>query len=199
MKTNRLIALLLALGIVLTAFNHINLTDTYKVDVTKSMVKWVGKKVTGQHNGTIKVASGEVMLNKGKLSGGSFEIDMSTIICEDLTDEEMNTKLVGHLKSDDFFGVEKYPLSKFTITKAKAKGDEKYQISGEMTIKGATHKVEFPAQVIISDEMVKAEATIVLDRTKWGIKYGSGSFFDNLGDKMIYDDFEVSLTLVATK
>ncbi|GAB4244604.1 MAG: YceI family protein [Ekhidna sp.] len=168
-----------------------------KVNVDESTVEWVGKKVTGQHNGTIQLQGGRLeMDDNGNLTGGIFTIDMSSITCLDLSGEYKG-KLEGHLKSDDFFGVEKYPTSTFTITKAVPQGPGKYKIVGNITIKGTTEEIQFPANVEVKDGKVTATADITIDRSKFDVRYGSGSFFDNLGDKTIYDNFDLSVKLVA--
>lgn len=165
-----------------------------KVDINASTVNWVGKKVTGQHTGTIKIKSGEIMMKDGMLKGGSFVIDMTTIMCTDLP-EGPGRKLVGHLSSDDFFGIENHKTATLKITEANKRGDSNnYEVMADLTIKGITKPIEFVAQV--RDHGAKADISI--DRTLYGIKYGSGSFFDGLGDKMIYDNFDLSINLVLT-
>lgn len=171
---------------------------TYTVDTQASSIAWVGKKVTGQHNGTIAVKEGTLTIVDGKLTGGSFTVDMTSIEDTDL-EGEWKTKLEGHLKSDDFFGVEKFPTSKFVIKKAKELGAGKYNVTGEITIKGITESIDFPVQLVVAGDKVTGIANIVIDRSKFNVKYGSGSFFDDLGDKTIYDDFELSVTVSATK
>jgi polyisoprenoid-binding protein YceI len=166
-----------------------------KVDIAKSKITWVGKKVTGQHTGTITLRSGTLDFNNNALSGGMFEMDMTTISCTDLTGEYAG-KLVGHLKSDDFFGVEKHKTASFKITKVMPGSKaNSYRVEGNMTIKGITAPVSFEAML----ENGKATAKIVIDRTKYDIKYGSGSFFDNLGDKAIDNNFELDVMLAYTR
>lgn len=179
-------------------------STSLKVDTKKSVVKWEGKKVTGQHNGTINIADGTLTVENNKLTGGQFAMDMNSITNEDLTDASYNAKLVGHLKSDDFFSSEKHPKATFKITKvtpiANAKdGENNYEITGDLTIKGITNSVSFPANVKIAGNKAEAVATVVVDRTKWDVRYGSGKFFEGLGDKMIYDDFTLNVKLVAGK
>lgn len=171
---------------------------TYKVNPAKSNLAWLGKKVTGQHNGYIQLKEGSLAIEKGKLTGGEFLIDMATITCEDLKDEATNQKLIGHLKSDDFFGVSAYPTSKLEIKKVTPKGGDQYEIMGHLTIRDKTNPVTFPATVKVNGDEVSANAEITVDRSKYNVKYGSGSFFDNLGDKMIYDDFTLTVNLVAS-
>ncbi|MEP1032976.1 YceI family protein [Ekhidna sp.] len=172
--------------------------ENYKVSTEESTVEWVGKKVTGQHNGVISLQGGRLEMEGGMLVGGIFTIDMTTITDLDLS-RGSKGKLEGHLKSDDFFGVEKYPTSTFTITKAVPQGPGKYKIVGNITIKGKTEEIQFPATVEEKDGKIVASATLSIDRSKFDVRYGSGSFFDNLGDKTIYDNFDLSISLVASK
>lgn len=190
-----------ALGIIAALFAFVAPEKeevTFEVDPQQSQVAWKGEKVTGQHDGTVQLKEGTLTIQGDKLSSGHFTIDMSTIENNDLSGED-KAKLEGHLKSDDFFGVESHPEAIFVITKAKQKKGNQYEISGNLTIKDKTDKVTFPATVKVQDEKVTADATINVDRTKFGIRYGSGSFFDNLGDKAIYDDFELKISLVANQ
>ncbi|WP_034256711.1 YceI family protein [Adhaeribacter aquaticus] len=177
--------------------------NTYKVDVNQSNMAWEGKKVTGQHNGTIKLANGALQVDKNKVVGGTVEIDMNSIVNLDLTDKEYNGKLIGHLKSDDFFSVEKHPRATFKITnvtpvKGAKAGAANYNVNGILTIKGISNPVTFPATVAVNGNSLTAKSeAVVLDRTKWDIRYGSKSFFANIGDKAINDDFTVQFNLVA--
>ncbi|AQG79865.1 YceI family protein [Spirosoma montaniterrae] len=171
----------------------------YKVDAEKSIMKWNGKKVTGQHFGTVKLADGALTVDGGKLTGGTFTFDMNSIACTDLTDAGYNAKFIGHMKSEDFFNTAKFPTSTFKITKVTPKGGNAYDITGDMTIKGITNKVTFPATIKTTANGIEAEGKATLDRTKYDIRYGSKSFFENIGDKAIYDDFSVDMKLVAAK
>lgn len=172
---------------------------TYKVDTQKSVLNWEGKKVTGQHNGTVQLENGSLTVDGNKLTGGTFEFDMNSIKALDLTDAGYNAKFIGHMKSEDFFNTAKYPTSKFVITKVTPKGGNNYEVTGNMTIKNLTNPVTFPATITTSGNTVTAQGKATLDRTKYDIKYGSKSFFENIGDKAIYDDFTVEMKLVATK
>lgn len=176
-----------------------NVADTYTVDTSSSVVAWTGYKVTGKHTGYVKVKSGSLTWESGKLTGGSFEIDMTSITDTDL-EGEWAAKLVKHLKSEDFFGTDKYPTSKFVITKAipqDTKGN--YKILGNLTIKETTKEVKFFATASESNGTVSASGKIVVDRSEYNVRYGSGSFFDGLGDKTIYDEFDLQVSLVAKK
>ena len=184
----------------LLSFNLIK-TGTHTVDVKASQVTWMGSKIAYGHKGSVDLKSGSLIVENGTLTGGSFEIDMTTIKNLDLTDEEKNAKLVGHLKSKDFFNVKKHPSASFEITSAKQEQSEggNYMISGDLTIKGTTEPLSFPAQVDIDGDKVTAKANMKFDRSKYDVRYGSGSFFDNLGDKLINDDIEMGISLVASQ
>lgn len=165
-----------------------------------SKLEWVGKKVTGQHNGTVDISSGELFIDNGKLTGGSFDINFGTIKVLDLQDSEMNAKLTGHLKSDDFFSAEKYPTGKFVLTSVTplSNGTENnYTIGGNLTIKGITQPVSFPAAVKVNGDVVSAKADFKIDRTLWDVKFRSGKFYENLGDKLIDDQIELKLSISA--
>ena len=170
------------------------LAGTQKVDVAKSTVKWLGKKVTGQHSGTISIKEGSLDVNKGKVTGGKVVIDMNSIVDTDLTDAAWNAKLVGHLKSDDFFGVATYPTAELVVTKV-----EGTTFTGNLTIKGITNPVSFTAASAKEGGNTVYKGTLTIDRSKFNVKYGSKSFFDNLGDKVIYDEFTLDFNLVVTE
>jgi polyisoprenoid-binding protein YceI len=174
-------------------------TTTYNVDTNASNIVWTGYKVTGQHTGNVKVKSGNLVITDGKLTGGSFDIDMNSITDTDLQGDYA-AKVVGHLKSPDFFGVEKYPVSKFVITRAiptDTKGN--YKIVGNLSIKETTKEIKFNANVTESGSQITAIGKITVDRSEFDVRYGSGSFFDGLGDKTIYDEFDLQVSLVGKK
>lgn len=156
------------------------------IKVEKSTIAWLGKKVTGEHTGTIAFKEGDVKLKNGALVGGKFVVDMNSINVTDL-EGEYKGKLEGHLKSDDFFGTEKFPEATFVITSVKGN-----QVKGDLTIKGHTEKESFT--LITKDNTISGK--VVIDRTKFGIRYGSNSFFDNLKDKAINDEFELTVHVV---
>ncbi len=185
---------MLAFIAVMTAFKPAPVV--YKVDTQKSTLTWIGKKVSGSHNGTIALQSGSLNFNGKKLNGGNFTIDMASI-----KDADKSARLEGHLKADDFFGSAKYPTSTFVIKKVSDAGAGKVNVNGDLTIKGKTNSISFPATIAWgSDGSVTATADkVIVDRTKYDIKYGSKSFFSDLGDKFIYDEFELAVKLVAKK
>lgn len=162
-----------------------------KIDASKSNITWVGKKVTGSHEGTIKFKEGTITFKGAKLTGGNFVVNMASIVCTDLKAGEGKEKLEGHLKADDFFGTANYPTGTLVFTKVAAKQNGLYTVTGDLTLKGITKPITFDMLVQGS----KATAALVVDRTKYDIKYGSGSFFDGLGDKVIYDNFDLAVEL----
>lgn len=172
------------------------------VSPAQSQLSWEGKKVTGKHDGTLSIKNGSVKLDNDKIVGGSFDIDMNSITVLDIKDPKDNAKLTNHLKSDDFFSASNFPAAKFTITETTPipgaeEGQPNYNVSGDLSIKGITHPVSFPAIVHINGNQASANAEVKLDRTMWNVRYGSGKFFENLGDKLIYDEFTVKLNVVA--
>jgi polyisoprenoid-binding protein YceI len=167
------------------------------VSKTESTLSWKAKKVTGEHFGKIQLSDAALDYQNDKILGGSFDIDMTTIVVEDITDEGSNKRLTDHLKSDDFFSVEKFKKASFKITDAKTSNGTDYQITGNLTIKGITQAITFPAKVSKSGNKVITTANIVFDRTKFDIKYRSGNYFENLADRLIYDDVEMEVKLVA--
>lgn len=169
------------------------------VNPAASSVKWTGYKVTGKHWGTVNVKSGNLDFQNGVLKGGNFTIDMTSIAVDDLTGDSKG-KLEGHLKSDDFFGVTTYPNATFVITQAVPRGTPgSYKIVGNITIKGKSKELRFNAQIDESGDSYVGKADFQLDRSEFDVRYGSGSFFDNLGDKTIYDDFDMSVTVAVKK
>lgn len=176
--------------------------QTYKVDAAKSALAWTGEKITGKHHGTIAIKDGELVQDGAKFSG-VFNIDMNSIVNEDL-EGEWNGKLVGHLKSDDFFSVADHPVATLKVNKVAPYNPKEgetttHVVTGDLTIKGITHEISFPATISFTEEAMTANAAFSIDRTKWNVRFRSGSFFENLGDKMIYDDIKFDLTLVADK
>lgn len=175
----------------------------YKVEAAQSNLEWNGKKITGEHTGNIKVSQGELLVNNNQVVGGTVLFDMNSITNTDITDENYKQKLIGHLKSDDFFGAEKHPTGSFKITGVtplkSATGNATHTVKGDLTLKGITHAITFPAKVTLKDGVAAAVGTATLDRTKWDIRYGSKSFFPDIADKAINDEFTVKFDLVAKK
>lgn len=157
---------------------------TIKTDA--STVTWKGYKVTGSHSGNIAIKSGELIFEDDKLVGGEVVIDMTSLTVTDLTGG-MKGKLEGHLKSDDFFGVATHETAKLIFTDVKSTGKNSYAVTGDLTIKNITHPIAFDLSVYGN----KATANLKIDRSKYDVRYGSPSFFNNLQDKAIYDEFDL--------
>ena len=166
------------------------LAQNKTINTAESKVVWKGYKVTGAHQGTIALQSGDLIFKDNVLTGGAFVIDMTTINTTDL-EGEYKGKFEGHIKSDDFFGVEKFTTSKLVFTKVEASGKNSYTVTGDLTIKDKTN----PVTVNVSVYGSKATATLKVDRTKFDVRYGSTSFFDGLKDKAIYDEFDLVVDL----
>ncbi len=161
-----------------------------KMEIKNSAIVWKAYKVAGSHVGTLGLQSGNLVFDGDQLSGGNFVIDMTTIACTDLEGEYKN-KLEGHLKSGDFFAVDQHQTAALDITKVKSSGKNSYKITGDLTIKGITKPITFDASIYGK----KATASLKVDRTNFDIKYGSGSFFEDLQDNMIYDEFDLVIDL----
>jgi len=172
--------------------NESDLTINTKV----SSVDWVGKKVVGQHAGTINIKEGTLHLHNGVLDGGKIIIDMTTIASTDLEGKTAQ-KLMGHLSSPDFFDVKNHNTTTLEITSTKNIEGNKFTIIGNLTIKGITKPIEFPATIEVKDGKLAAYAEMKVDRTLYDIKYGSGKFFEGLGDKMIDDEFIIKFKIAA--
>lgn len=200
-----IIAAVAAFSLVTLAFKPVTKNAvSYKVNAEQSTFNWHAKKVTGEHMGLVKFAVGSIETDGKILTGGNFDIDMTTITCTDLTGE-WNGKLIGHLNSPDFFAVDNFKTANLKIKSASAiKGAKaaanNYNVVADLTIKGITKEITFPAFVVIkkSGEVV-ANANFDIDRTAYDIKYGSKSFFEGIGDKAIDDKFNVKIRVVATK
>jgi polyisoprenoid-binding protein YceI len=174
----------------LVAFGTVN-AQTKKVDATKSSINWLAKKVTGQHEGTVNLKEGNLIFKGKKVVGGNFTVDMTSMTTTDLKAGQGKEKLDGHLKSEDFFGTEKFPTSTLVFKTIAAKSAGVYTVTADLTIKGITDSVTFDLATTANT----ASANVKINRTKFGIKYGSGSFFDNLGDKAIADEFDLTVAL----
>ena len=190
--------LLLAVVASFSFFAFAPKADVYTVDIAKSSISWEGKKFAGSHTGTVNLTSGTLGFNGKKLAEGGFVANMSTI--KTMDGDKPNANLDKHLKSEDFFGIEKFPAANFVIKKVAANGAN-VNITGDLTIKGVTNSVTFPATVVWNaDKTVTATADkIIIDRTKYGIQFKSKSIFSDIGDNFIYDDFTLSVKLVAKK
>lgn len=164
---------------------------TLKLDVANSHLTWLGKKVGGQHNGKVSLKEGSATFNGNQIvSATPVIVDLATITCDDITEQEYNTKLVGHLKDADFFDVAKYPTAKFETT-----GVEGNTLVGKLTIKDKTEEVKIPITVVNENGTAKVSGKITIDRTKFGVMYSSKKLADTLKDKIINDEVEMGLEL----
>ena len=183
--------------------------DPFTVDTQNSVVNWLGTKPGGEHYGTVQLKSGQLQVKEGMIQGGNFVLDMASIKSLDIEDENMNAKLVGHLKSPDFFNVESYPEASFKITDVKAIKDAAqtakglqptHEISGNLTVKDITKNISFPAQVSVTDGTIEAKTPqFLINRTDWEVNYKSKSVFNDLKDNFIGDDMGIRISLTATK
>jgi len=186
MKTINLLAILLLIGTLSAS------AQKSEIDLSKSQVLWTGKKIGGSHNGKIQIQSGSFELKNGEVVSGNVVIDMNSLSNDDLKDAGYNKQLVDHLKSDDFFGVNNHPTATFKITRAGKFNSDKALVTGLLTIKGKTEKVSF----VVNRKDNVYSTQLKVDRSKFGVRYGSKSFFNNLGDKVIDDMFTLDIKLV---
>ena len=164
----------------------------FEIANTQSEIEWVGRKVTGSHNGTIAIKHGELILSDGKLIGGKVIVDTSSIKVLDITDPGTNAQFAGHLASDDFFSSKKFPEATLEVISVADN-----HVEGNLTIKGITHVTRFDTVIEENEDILTASAKLVIDRTKYEMKFRSGNFFLNLGDTLIYNDFELSVNITA--
>ncbi|MBF4505353.1 YceI family protein [Flavobacterium sp. JLP] len=172
-------------------------TTNFKIVSSNSSVDWTGRKVTGAHNGTIGIKEGNFVLNDGKVKSGNIIINTSSIKILDVTDPATNAQFAGHLASDDFFSIEKFPTASFDILSVKELSNSTYYLEGNLTIKNITHIVGFEALVENNQNTITLKGKLVIDRTKYDIKFRSGNFFKDLGDTLIYNDFDLDFTIAA--
>jgi len=167
--------------------------NIYSIETTQSQITWTGREVsTSSHYGTLDFVSGNFEISNGAIVNGEFIVDMTSINNQDMQGDS-KARLEGHLKSDDFFSVESHPTAAISINSSELISDGKWNVSADLSIKGFTHPVNF--------EMISSEdgwsANLVFDRSKYDVRFRSGSFFENLGDKLIYDDIELSINLTT--
>lgn len=178
---------------------EVNVSDLNNVDLAASELTWKGFKPTGSHNGTVALQDADLLVENGEIKGGEFVVDMSSIKVLDIpADNDGNGKLKGHLTSADFFDVAKYPTAKFVITNVAAKEGNTVHVTGNLTVKDVTKSITIPAMLTSENGVttLKSEKFMV-DRADFNVKYGSKSFFDDLKDKFINDDMEMSFTVVT--
>ena len=179
----------------------------FNVDNAATTLKWEGAKITETvHHGVVNVTDGMLAVKGGQLDAGNFTIDMNSIICNDLTEDDGKLKLEGHLKSGDFFMTETYPTAKFEITgveAAPAADGTTHKISGNLTIKDVTKGISFPARVNITDASAEAMAKFQINRNEWGVVWGGTltdqSIKDKLQNNLIKDEIAFEVNLIANK
>jgi polyisoprenoid-binding protein YceI len=169
----------------------------FQIQQASSTVNWTGKKVLGLHTGSINIANGFIEMTDNNIVGGEIEIDMTSIVITDIEDKKTHQDFLEHLLNDDFFSVDKFKTAKLTITGASRIETNKFRIDGILTIKNSSHPISFIATVEIFTDTLHSLGEVVIDRTLYNIRYGSGKFIDNLGDKLIYDDFVLQFKLVG--
>jgi len=169
----------------------------FQIQQESSTVNWTGKKVLGLHTGSINVANGYIEIKDKAITSGEIVIDMTSITITDIADKKIHDDFLGHLQNDDFFSVDKFKTAKLTVSGSSKIETNKCIIDGNLTIKDITHPVSFIATVEVFTDFLHSLGEIVIDRTLYNIRYGSGKFIDNLGDKLIYDDFVLQFKLVG--
>lgn len=175
---------------------HVGNEKYFIIDTKETVVAWTSSLVHGKSTGYVYISKGELMIEKGQLMGGTVEVDMNTI--EDKNHGRDNA-MVNHLKSPDFFDVKQFPFSTIAITGVASTNNENKTVTGNLTIKGITHPVTFPARMEVKSGIVEANGKLVIDRTRWDVRYRSGKFYDNLADKTISDSIEFNIKIVAKK
>lgn len=201
MKKLRILSIVIVAMTMMSFANMKFHTDVFKVDTKQSVLQWYAEKLTGKHNGTIMLADGELKNNHGNLTG-VLNFDMTSISNKDMDEGEWKGKLETHLKSADFFDVAKYPVSKFEITsvipaKSSKTAGATHTVKGLLTIKDKTNEISFDAEIKMMPKSISCKGSAVVDRTKFDIKYRSKSYFPDIGDKMIYDEFILKFDVVA--
>ena len=177
----------------------ITANDTLFVNLENSKINWTGRKVTGEHTGTLNLADGWIIMQQDSLMGGKLIFDMTSINNTDLESPEWKEKLEKHLMAEDFFFVDSFPHANLEIKNHRQTVDESSeennQIIANLTIRGITHEIIFPLEISQSKSIYYAEGTIDINRTLFNINYKSGTLFENLGDRMIYDNFTIQFSL----
>lgn len=195
----RILVLSAALLMVTTAFAN-GEKGRMKVSSESSTLTWTGSKITGSsHSGTIAIQSGSISYADGLITSANVVMDMKNIACTDDMDQEYKDKLIGHLQSEDFFNAAEHKSAVFTLTSFEKVKGESYNVTGNLTIKGISNKITFPATVKMNDSMISVDADLSIDRTKWDVHYGSGSIFDGLGDNVINDDVDIKIHIEAAQ
>ena len=170
--------------------------ETVPVNTQKSTIEWEGGSATTTHNGLISLKSGNLEISDGKLTGGTFEVDMTSITNLDVS-EAYRGKLENHLKSEDFFDADAFPTAQLIIVKATEEKENLYRIIADFTVRDITKSIEFDATLTPSGNSYKASANFTFDRSEYEVKHRSGSFFMGLGDKLIDDEIKVAISVIT--
>lgn len=178
-------------------FKQKNKMAKFEIQQASSTVNWTGKKVLGLHTGNINIANGFIEIMDNTIVSGEIQIDMTSIVITDIEDKKTHDDFLAHLKNDDFFSVDKFKTATLTITGSSKIETNKFKIDGNLTIKDISHPISFISSVEIFTDTLHSLGEVVIDRTLYNIRYGSGKFIDNLGDKLIYDDFVLQFKLVG--
>lgn len=190
--------LIVAVLVTFVSFGQVA-NETYVVDKKESILTWkCAYQFVPQnnHNGFVNVSKGNLTIENGRPVGGLVEVDMNTISDER---HDSDNDLIEHLKSADFFDVEKFPVSKFAIKRVVSAGHDSIKVIGSLMIKNITHEIVFPAKIEAKAGVVNANGKVTIDRSKWDVRYGSGKFFANLADDTISDFIEIEMKIVARK
>jgi len=196
------------LGIEITQGNPVSITPvlaegSHKIDLAESRLEWLGRNLINKHWGTAALESGELIFERGNLIGGTFIADLTKLECTDLAGSDIHDYLISHLHNDDFFDVEHHPKATFIITQvtkgaSESAGAPNLTITGDLTLRGQTHPITFQASTGITDEgKAAAQASFSIDRTRWGILYGSGKFFSRLAGHVVNDELEFQLRIIT--
>ncbi|HEX6223696.1 MAG TPA: YceI family protein [Chryseolinea sp.] len=172
---------------------------TFEIQKESSTVNWTGKKVLGLHTGTINISRGQIDISNGKVNASEVVIDMTSLTITDITDPQTLQDFRSHLWNDDFFSIETYRTAALKIQHGELVGDSEYKLIGQLTIKDITRSVTFLARIEILTDSLYSTGELPVDRTLYNIRYGSGKFIDNLGDKLIYDEFVLQFKLIGQK
>jgi polyisoprenoid-binding protein YceI/rhodanese-related sulfurtransferase len=179
------------------------LSGSFRLDLEKSVIRWTGANLASSHAGTLHFNDGTFDLHNGRLIDARFEINMQSLACDDLKDPQLNQMLIAHLSSDDFFDIAKYPTARFVLSTADplaavTPGSPNYRMTGELTVKGVTDQITFPAIIGQTDSStLAAQAHLEFDRTRWDVQYGSGKFFASLGKHLVNDLVHLHLVIAA--
>lgn len=172
---------------------------TYQIQPASSTLNWTGKKVLGLHTGSINLAEGFIEIINNKITGGEIQVDMTSITITDIEDTTTHQQFLAHLLNDDFFSVDKFKRSKIVIETSTVINPNKHELTGKLTIKDITHPITFTTSYEMFTDTFYAMGEIIVDRTLYNIRYGSGKFIQNLGDKLIHDEFVLQFKIVAYK